>query len=431
MKPSSPSMGARSPGLAAIVAVVASLAASMVSLSPAASQGRQPLDTAVAGDFGVVLPYVVAQIEAVLASRSAAVMAGDADAHLATIAPSAPEGFVTIDGRAVDASATLGFASYTEQLATAVGVASPRSESTGVINLAPANSANTLVLEVVREFEIAGIDQWPAASTLYLSFIDTDDGWKVAGDDALASIGLASERALWELADVDVARTPRTVVYGTAGMARLKEVAALTEAAIDRFEANWNEPWQGAVAVAVPTNLAEVEALLRPTSDASRFVAFTTLRVNRSNGWDMVSPRIVSQESNFSRRSIERQTEIMVHELVHVASVRASGPATPLWLHEGLAEWVTNGRQATPDGTVSYPDLFLFRTGSAAQIAQIYDQAEQTLAQIAGQFGDDAPWQLFVDVGATHGLPGTSDYLVTQALQAIGQAQQAIGSGDQ
>jgi len=373
---------------------------------PEATPPDQRRETGLLGESDVTA------IAEILELRAAAVLAGDEAAHLATIAAAATDRFREIEARTVDGAATIGFDAFSESIdLPAIDLAPP--------GLAGPVGEQVVVLSVTRRLQFTQVDAWPTAVTLYLSFIDTPDGWRVLGDNDLAVIGLASGRALWELRSGNVLRTDRVVAIGTVGIERLDQVAELTETAIDRFETNWGQPWQGSVVVIVPTGLAEVEELLRPTGDASRFVAFTTLDVDRSAGWEVVSPRIVTQESNMARRSVERQIEVLVHELVHVASVRASGPATPLWFHEGLADWITAGRPAVTDEEVEFPDLYLFRTGSVSEIAAVYDQAERTMAQLAGQFGAAVPWQLFVEVGEARSEPGSSDYLVAKAIETI------------
>ena len=135
-------------------------------------------------------------------------------------------------------------------------------------------------------------------------------------------------------------------------------------------------------------------------------------------GWDVVAPRIVTQESNLSRRELDRQIEVMVHELVHVASVRESGPATPLWLHEGFADWVTASRPVA-DGELVFPDLYVFRTGDVSDISAAYAQAAQTMAVLAGDLGSSAVWELFERTGDLRSAPGSADHLVSTVIDDL------------
>lgn len=371
---------------------------------------------ALAGDHGAGVPVVDAAdrtaIEALLAERSAAVLAGDVGARLATLHPAADPRLVNIEGRTATSGAAVGLAHYRETLwEPAVDLTPPGGDRR--------DGRRAITLEVRRELRIADFDDRDHVSSLFLTFVDTDDGWRIAADDDLASIGLAGDRELWELFDTSIERRPRVLVIGTAGAARHRALADLTERALTRFDAVWREPWTGSVVMIVPARVAEIEALLQPTIDVSKFVAFTTLAVDRRDGWSVVAPRIVAQEGNLALRSADAQTEILVHELVHVASVVRSGPATPLWAHEGLAEWVTAGRPTRDGGELVLPDLHRFRTGSSADIREVYDQAADTMAQLAGAYGDGAPVALFDQVGEAVRVPGTTDHVLDVVLRDI------------
>ncbi|MEZ5283136.1 MAG: hypothetical protein R2770_21980 [Acidimicrobiales bacterium] len=359
----------------------------------------------------------LAAIDALLAARSEAVIVGDVEAMASTRTSTANQTLADRDALTIAGAAAVGLESYSESL------------STPVVDLSPPGSPGP-VLAVDRRHRIAGVDSTDHLGQLYLTFVNENGSWRVQADDSLVTIGIYGERELWELAAVDVVRSQRAVVVGSGSRARLEQLATLLEQAIDRFDQSWPRPWTGKVAMMVPRDLAEVEALLHPTIDASKFVAFTTLDIElgaieavaegSAQGWNVVAPRIVAQESNLSRRSTERQVEVLVHELAHVASVRDSGPMTPLWMHEGLADWVTQGRPlGTAGDAVEFPDLHLFRTGTASQIARVYDQAAQTMAQLAATFGPDAPFDLFDRVGGARLVVGNSDVILAQTVHDL------------
>ncbi len=354
---------------------------------------------------------VVEELSALLAHRSERRAAGDADAVVATLAPDASASLIETERRSVEQAAALGVVGWREELSTPVADLSP-----------PDTPADQLVLSVNRHWRIEGIDTWERASSVVYTFVRTDSGWRVRADDALDRIGWASDRQLWEITDVDVVRRDRVLVVGDAGTNRLESVADVTAEALARFDERWDPAWDrawaGSVMVLVPDGLSRLEELLRPTGDASRFVAFTTLDIDRGDGWQVVSPRIVTQESNLSRRSVERQIEVMVHELVHVASVHESGPATPLWLHEGFADWVTLGRP-TAEGDLSFPHLHVFRTGDVSAISAAYAQAANTMAVLAGDLGDAAVWDLFTTTGAFRSSAGSADHLVSSVIDEL------------
>ena len=359
----------------------------------------------------LVSDQVAAELGAVLQGRATARSAADVDAVLATLSDFASAELRDTERRSVLQGGELGVVEWRETLVEPVVDLSP-----------PDLPSDQLVVAVDRRWRVDGVDTWDRASTVVYTFQQGSDGWRIVADDTLDRLGLASDRQLWELTDVEVVRSDRVLVVGDAGRNRLDAVAEVTSEAIRRFDARWDPEWDrswaGTVMVVVPDGIRRLEQLLRPTGDASRFVAFTTLDVDRSDGWDVVAPRIVTQESNLSRRELDRQIEVMVHELVHVASVRESGPATPLWLHEGFADWVTASRPVA-DGELVFPDLYVFRTGDVSDISAAYAQAAQTMAVLAGDLGSSAVWELFERTGDLRSAPGSADHLVSTVIDDL------------
>ena len=354
----------------------------------------------------------VASLNTLLGERAAAVRAGDTAAHAATIDEDASGEFREVEGRTVTAAAEIGLERYEESLYLPVVDLTPPGGETH-------SGVRAVTLEVRRVHRIAGYDDRDHVGSLYLTFVERSQGWRVLEDGVLSPIGLASERELWELYDSLIERRERVLVVGTASPARLRQIADLLDRALTQFDTSWVEPWSGRVVVIVPASTLEVEALLQPTIDISKFVAFTTLGIDRSEGWNVVAPRIVAQEANLGLRSAQQQVKILIHELAHAASVTTSGPATPLWLHEGLAEWVTANRPATTGEKLVLPDLHRFRSGSISDIREVYDQAASTMSQLAGTFGDSAPWHLFRGVGEATRSPGTADHVLDTVLRQV------------
>jgi len=372
--------------------------------------GQVAADTTSA-PVGIVADDVVA-LNGLLERRSLAVMSGDGDAHALSLDPLADANFMAIERRKVEGAAALGLERYSEELAFPVVDLTPPGQET-------VDGDRAITLEVRRVHRIAGFDDRDHVASLFLTFVERQSGWFVLADDALVSIGLSGDRELWELFDTGIERRDRVLVIGTSTPQRHRQLADSVEQALERFDQNWTDPWSGKVVMIVPASKSDIEALLQPVIDVSKFVAFTTLGIDRTNGWEVVAPRIVAQEANLALRDPQRQVEIIMHELAHVTSIPATGPATPLWAHEGLAEWVSSGRPTTTDGDLRLPDLHRFRTGSTADIREVYNQAAATMAQLAGTFGDSAPWELFRGIGAERRSAGTADYVLDQVIREM------------
>ena len=398
-----------------VAAVLTAAAGQPASPTPRAVADGIDTGAAVGGTAATdnVLEGETAAVRRLLAARSAAVVDGDTEAMAALIAADAPEDFRLRQLRLAAATAALPPGTYVEELAEPVLDLTPPSVRAAI-------PMPVMVVEVVRRQRFEGYDPSENVTSTYLTLVDPDGegDWVVRDDTALRSVGVVGERYLWELFDVGSVATDRVLVIGTTGEPELRRLAGEVEQAIDRFDEVWTRPWWGRIVVLSPADVAELEALLDPTVDVSKFVAFTTLRVDRSRGWEVAAPRLVIQQERFGRRSGESRVRVLVHELAHVATVADSGPMTPLWVHEGLASWVEKGRPTESGEFGGFPDSHEFRTGSRSEIAAAYAEAADDMAAMAGTLGADAPIEFFERLGAVRGQPGTPDHHLNRILES-------------
>ncbi len=402
------------PGTESLTAVPATGAHTIRGGSAPVGPGRS---VAVTGGDRVLDPGTVAAVEGLLAARSAAVANGDTGAMDRLVDPSAPEDFRRRQRLLVDGWATLPAGTYEEELARPALDLAPPSLVAG----APPG-ARVIVVEVVRRQRFVDYDPTDNVTSTYLTLVDRTGGggWTVLGDEALRAVGVVGERYLWELFGVRSVATDRVLVIGTSGGAELRRLASEVERAMDRFDAVWGRPWWGRVVVLNPGDVTELEALLDPTVDVSKFVAFTTLRVDRTEGWEVTAPRLVIQRERFRRRSADSRVRVLVHEMAHVATVADSGPMTPLWVHEGLASWVEAGRPVDDGGDFGgFPGSHEFRTGSRDRIAAVYAEARDDMATLAGTAGPDAPIEFFDRLGAVRIAAGTPDHHVGRIVDEL------------
>jgi hypothetical protein len=126
----------------------------------------------------------------------------------------------------------------------------------------------------------------------------------------------------------------------------------------------------------------------------SGYTAFTVAGTGPSAPVGEGQPRVVVRDGPPVPRP-----DTLVHELVHAAAYPVAARA-PVWLHEGLAEWVAHGRR--PPATVVGSDGRLPTdaelAGPAPQVS--YGEAESAVAFLAAERGPDAPWRLLARVGA-------------------------------
>ncbi len=357
----------------------------------------------------VVEPSVVKAIEAFLDRREGEVAAGTGTDSLH---PTATDELRRRWTRATAGFAAVGLGAYDEELVRPVldltppGVSAPDGET-------------VYVVEVTRRWAVDGVDPHPATDTLLLAVaVGPDDQATLVDDDPLRRLGVTSTRTLWEVADVTVRRDGGVVLVGEPSRARrMAEVVGLLRQARGAVAAI--DP-PDAYLVLVPTGAQQAKDFLQTPLDVSKFVAFVSFSVDRSESWRAGPPRLVLQEGNLQRRSSSRQVAILAHELVHVEALADSGPLTPLWVHEGYADWEANGRPKIASGELEIPEAHTFRSGSVSEIVAAYDTSEALFSRLAELLGPGGPRQLFDEVGAARSTPGTLTYVVDQALSRVG-----------
>lgn len=359
----------------------------------------------------MLVPHdVVSGIEDLLVARTEEIRAGSPGGSIH--AEARPE-VAARWRRAVAGFGTLGVELYEEELVDPVIDLSPP-ELVGIDG--PAGPV--YVVEVRRSWQVSGVDTHPTRDTLFLAVAPTPTGWGVVRDDPLRRLGLTSNRTLWEITEIEVVRDGGRVLVGAPSQrTRMREVAGLLAAAHGSLEqldvpANY--------LVVVPSGAGQAKEFMQTPLDVSKFVAFVSFSVDRSDDWRAGPPRLVLQEGNLRRRSAGRQVFILAHELVHVDALQTAGPLTPLWVHEGYADWEANGRSATASGVLEIPEAHTFRSGSITDIVAAYNTSESLFARLATLGGPDGPARFFDEVGSVRSRPGTVAYHVDTALVALG-----------
>jgi len=206
------------------------------------------------------------------------------------------------------------------------------------------------VVYVVEELALDGFDDpdRPAKYDLFLTMIDTADGWRVAGDVDAEPLGLVSTDHLWDLGPVEVTRRGQLGALHRPGMRQVAEVLADLEAALATTAQRWPRPIEQAVAVIIPQSQAELGELLHVTFDLSNFVAFATSTAFGELGtYELTGSRIAINPDRFLRHTPATRASILVHELTHVATHPDAGPFVPSWLNEGVAQAIGEQRSAT------------------------------------------------------------------------------------
>lgn len=361
------------------------------------------------------------EIRALLIERAEAVRNGDRDAFLATVARYEEE-FVAAQRRWFDNLQTVRLASYGLQV-----------DWDEMGDLASASlgrrygDAERVVLPVTNErYRIAGYDGGPVVQRSYFTFVERDGNWRIASDSDVADVGLISERAPWHFGPLTALRSRHILLLqhpcDAVGCPVLGAAfLGLAEEALRRVDARWRASWSRRVVVYEPRSAGELSELLDVSFDTTNFIAFAVTQDDRSQ-----SPsRVLVSSDGIAGRSPDDVIAVLSHELAHVASRPLTGRSTPLFVEEGLAEYVGRGGdarfvdsyEAGAGGRARIPRDAQFTTGSRDQIFDRYQAAHSAVRFFVRRWGFVRFLRFYRSLGRLSEGLGTANYHLGRALE--------------
>ena len=208
------------------------------------------------------------------------------------------------------------------------------------------SAPETFSLNVVRRYRIKGFDPGGLAQRRQLTVARAGTRWVVVSDAPAAGV----RRELWDTGPVVVRRgTASLVLAHPADSLHLARYAEIADAAVRNVTEVWGDSWSRHVVVIVPSTAAELGQVLNSGTDYGQIAALATADVVDTGGArTALADRVVINPSNFGRLSVMGQRIVMTHEVTHIATRRDTGKASPLWLVEGLADYVAYRRSGVP-----------------------------------------------------------------------------------
>jgi hypothetical protein len=289
-----------------------------------------------------------------------------------------------------------------------------------------------LLINVLEDHQLVGMEELgPLRAHLFLTLLERDGRWTVAGDSDAEALGLVSADHLWDNGPVMATRQGALLLLHRPGQGSVDALLQEAQGALATATARWPLAWPGTVPVIVPRDEAELAELLHVTYDLSNFIAFATSSpVGELGALTMSGSRIVLNTNRFLDRSSATRERILVHELVHAASRPSSSPDLPSWVEEGVAQAL--GEQRSTTGTVlldslartgwdgSLPMDAQFSVGGRDRIFLSYQQSWSFVDYLLDAYGRDAVGAFYLAAGqGSQGDPGTTRARLDVAARAV------------
>ncbi len=401
------------------VVLALQLAAGLVGVA-ALRSGDQPAGTS-PGARGRVSPTLDldaardAAVRALLDVRAAAIRDRDRAAWLSTVDPAATA-FREQQGSVFDALADVPLSDWSYRL-------DPNATPPPNVDLDGLRGPDWWAPGITLSYRLEGYDDAATTEPQHLTFVPRGVAWFVAADDDFAAAGRDTTRGLWDSGPVTVVRGRRSLVLGHPGSRSLmRRVAASIDAAVPRVTKVWGSGWSQRVVALVPASQSELNRVVGGHGDYSQIAAVATAELTDAHvGYHPVGNRIVINPPNFAKLGTLGRRVVLTHEVVHVATRAATGPAAPAWLVEGFADYVgylgvqvpyslsaSELRDAVRHGNppTALPTEGEFDGGNA-DLAQVYEESWLAVSLLAEQHGRDELLRFYRIVGRP-GAPATA-----------------------
>jgi hypothetical protein len=348
----------------------------------------------------------------ILSHRARAVMDHDRGAFLASIDPKAKR-FRKQQRKIFDRLTSLRFGRYELEVQTGDGDLARREHRRRY------KSADEVFIPRVEEtYRFKGYDDADFVSNLFFTFVLRDGEWLVAADNDLGKRN-RTERNLWDYGPVKQTRGKNvTLIQHPCREAGCVEIGdsfmQQAETARRRIKQKWKGAWNGRVVVLLTSSRREVRRIIDVDYAISNFAAFAYSPFLDSG----YSPaRIVVDRATLAASPPDFVELLLTHEMAHVATRRASGPHIPLWVEEGLAEWMT--RPPGDDADLYYANQVAvgavqprlatnreFRRGNAEELFLHYQSSRTAVAYFIERWGYNKFFRFYKTLGDSHNDSG-------------------------
>jgi len=153
------------------------------------------------------------------------------------------------------------------------------------------------------------------------------------------------------------------IVIGNAPVSRMREYSTLADSAVGRVSGFWGTGWSSHMVIVTPaTSKQFARLLLRSSDEGLDQVAAITQGVIEP-GRRAQGDRVVINPKAFTALQPMGRRVVITHELTHVAVRSSTTSPVPIWLAEGMADYVGYSGLNLPRARVASELVTLVRAG--------------------------------------------------------------------
>ncbi|MHB8274381.1 MAG: peptidase MA family metallohydrolase [Dermatophilaceae bacterium] len=241
--------------------------------------------------------------------------------------------------------------------------------SYGTVQLAPPLDAaraqrvgpKAWVAKAPGTYSLAGYDRAPRSFEATYTLVQRSDGWRIADDTD--SDG-ATAMQMWDLPRMSVLRGRPSLVIGNAPESRMRDYSATADSAVRQVTGVWGKDWNTHVVIVTPSTTEEFARLLQRSSDKGLDQVAAITQGVIDPGQRAQGDRVVINPKAFTALQPIGRRVVITHELTHVAARSSTTRPVPIWLSEGMADYV------------GYSGLDLSRARVAAELLVLVRQGK-------------------------------------------------------
>jgi hypothetical protein len=206
-------------------------------------------------------------------------------------------------------------------------------------------------------------------------------GWRIADD-----VDGVTPLQMWDLPGLKVLRGKSGIVIGNAPEARMRGYSTIAESAVRRVNRVWGSHWNSHIVIVTPATDEEFAELLLRTGDTGLDQVAAITQGVAESGRRADGDRVVVNPRAFTAlQPIGRQV-VITHELTHVAARSSTAGPVPIWLNEGMADYVGYSGLGLPRQRVAKELLALVRAGRGPTALPTNIDFEPSQTQIAPSY---------------------------------------------